>query len=666
MKNAAFLILFIAMSAVAFGQEAEKTQDVSAMDLEDMLNMKITVASKTAVSTLEAPGIVALVTREDMQKSGARDLVDVLNLLVPGFTFGVDVEGQVGIGFRGLWCHEGKLLLMIDGQEANEGMFATTEFGNHYPVENIERIEIIRGAGSALYGGYAGMAVVNIITRGAEMNGIFVAGTYSQMDSAYSHRNVAIGAGKEFEDGGVSFTAVAGQGTRSDKDNVDYYQGSWPMKNNSDLDVVNANFGFHYKGFEARGIVDRYRTTMIDLWGENFTDRALVEKFDSYFFNAKYTFKIGDSFSLTPEIKYRRQKPWNLDVVEQEYTNNKHTAKTQFNLTASWDITPKANLLFGGEYFRDYIYQPENPGPYEEQFTSGEDSLGYSNYAAFGQLMWYTKWANLTVGGRLDHSERYGTSFVPRFGLTKTFGRYHVKVMAGQSFRTPGGILPNRIPPGAEMIKPEKATSFEVEFGVKFAKNWIWTINGYDVTFKKVIVYQADPETGIGSYYNSGKLGTRGIESEVKYCSEKISFMANYSYYRLSTCTVANYLVPADSAAYLGFPSQRFNAFASIQVTPRISINPSLSFYGTRYAYAYFDGMDDVLRKYDPTLIFNVNVRVRDFPVKGFTLDAGVRDLNDSDSLYLQPYKGGHAPLPAQERAFMVRLQYEWKFDSTK
>ena len=280
--------------------------------------------------------------------------------------------------------------------------------------------------------------------------------------------------------------------------------------------------------------------------------------------------------------------------------------------------------------------------------------------------MWYTKWANITVGGRLDHSERYGTSFVPRFGLTRVFGRYHVKVMAGQSFRTPGGILPNRIPPGAEMIKPEKATSFEVEFGVKFAKNWIWTINGYDVTFKKVIVYQADPETGIGSYYNSGKLGTRGIESEVKYCSEKISFTANYSYYRLSTCTVANYLVPADSAAYLGFPSQRFNAFASIQVTPRISINPSLSFYGTRYAYAYFDGMDDVLRKYDPTLIFNVNVRVRDFPVKGFTLDAGVRDLNDSDNLYLQPYKGGHAPLPAQERAFMVRLQYEWKFDSTK
>jgi outer membrane cobalamin receptor len=84
---------------------------------------------------------------------------------VPGFEFGLDVEGVVGLGIRGNWAHEGKVVLFIDGQEMNESLYSTLQFGNHYPVEHIDRIEIIRGPGSALHGGFAAYAVINIITR---------------------------------------------------------------------------------------------------------------------------------------------------------------------------------------------------------------------------------------------------------------------------------------------------------------------------------------------------------------------------------------------------------------------------------------------------------------------------------------------------------------------
>lgn len=73
--------------------------------------------------------------------------------LIPGFDFGVDVEGIVGIGVRGNWAHEGKVLMLWDGLEMNEDLYSTLQFGGHYPVGQIKRIEIIRGPGSAIYGG---------------------------------------------------------------------------------------------------------------------------------------------------------------------------------------------------------------------------------------------------------------------------------------------------------------------------------------------------------------------------------------------------------------------------------------------------------------------------------------------------------------------------------
>ena len=90
--------------------------------------------------------------------------------MVPGFHFGVDVTNVVGVGVRGNWGHEGKVLMLIDGMEMNENLFSTLQFGQHYNLQNIEKIEIIRGPGSSIYGGFAELGVINIITKsGATM-----------------------------------------------------------------------------------------------------------------------------------------------------------------------------------------------------------------------------------------------------------------------------------------------------------------------------------------------------------------------------------------------------------------------------------------------------------------------------------------------------------------
>src|SRR5437867_483520 len=116
------------------------------LSLEDLMNVKISIASIKELAPRESPGIVTLITKEDIKNLGARDLTDVLRM-VPGFDFGIDVEGVVGIGVRGNWAHEGKVLLLIDGQEMNENLYSSIQAGNHYSLQNVDRIEIIRGPG---------------------------------------------------------------------------------------------------------------------------------------------------------------------------------------------------------------------------------------------------------------------------------------------------------------------------------------------------------------------------------------------------------------------------------------------------------------------------------------------------------------------------------------
>lgn len=107
------------------------------LTLEALLELPVVeVAGEVPLSAREAPGVVSVVSREEILDAGAGDLIDVLRL-VPGFFFGVDVQGMTGVGFRGNWGHEGKILLLIDGQELNELDYGTLQFGNRFPVDQI-------------------------------------------------------------------------------------------------------------------------------------------------------------------------------------------------------------------------------------------------------------------------------------------------------------------------------------------------------------------------------------------------------------------------------------------------------------------------------------------------------------------------------------------------
>src|SRR5215470_14269368 len=240
--TAASLVALLASRAVAHAQEVPEKTNIEQYSLDDLLKTETAVASVRAVAVRETPGIVTIIKREEIVSAGARDLIDVL-MLVPGFSFGVDIEGVTDVGFRGIWAHEGKMLILVDGQEMTELLFQNNALGHHYPIDQIERIEIIRGPGSALYGGFAELGVISIITRGAaELDGISASVDYGRMQNALGQADLNVAAGKEsiagIEGLNASAALLVGVGNRSDAPYSDFSGNSYDLADSSALHAL--------------------------------------------------------------------------------------------------------------------------------------------------------------------------------------------------------------------------------------------------------------------------------------------------------------------------------------------------------------------------------------------------------------------------------------------
>jgi outer membrane cobalamin receptor len=624
-------------------------------ELEKLINSLISVASKRPLNVRESPSIVSLITAEEIKASGARDLIDVLRL-VPGVDFGMDVLGTVGIGMRGNWAHEGKTLVLIDGQEMNEILFGTTQYGNHFAIDQIKKIEIIRGPGSAIYGGYAEYGVVNIITRqGEDINGISASAIYGTTQKDYMRRNLNLSAGKKIGDFEWSLSGMIGQGQRSDQDYTDIYDSTINLAGNSKLDPAYVNFGAAWKGLSVRAIGDFYKTTTMD--GNDFVlPRAYIQDFSSQLYELKYAWKISEKLTITPKLNYKYQVPWETpDGDSLNATYEKYAKRSTANLTASYTHNRNINVVLGGEFYRDYAIDKN------DTFYNGKDAVDFNNLAVFTQGLWKTRLVNFILGARYDKNSAYGDAFVPRVGLTKKFFRFHFKALYSNSFRAPSIENINYSLTGA--LSPEKTQVAELEMGYQVTRKSIITVNFFDITTRNPIVYFFDANANTDAYLNANSTGTLGAEAEYKIKGKWGYAGINYSFYTSAGKTrIDAYRVPDDSAALLGFANHKVNFYVTYNLSKKFSVNASATYYGERNAYTSVDTAYVPLHGRTPSKLL-VNLFLNYAPVKGLTIGAGVFDLLDQKFTFIQPYSNaltpGHAPLPAPPREFVFRISYD-------
>lgn len=623
-------------------------------ELEKLINSLIGVASKKPLSGRESPSIVSLITEEEIKNSGARDLIDILNL-VPGIDFGVDVEGIVGIGMRGNWAHEGKVLLLLDGQEMNEILFGTTQFGNHFPIDQIKRIEIIRGPGSAIYGGYAEYGVINIITHdGEELNGISVSASYGQMKNTYAHRNVSLAAGKKIGDLNLSLYGSIGQGKRSDQVFSDFYGGSYDMNKYSALDPANLNFGLSYKSLSARFIMDNYSVKSAD--GYDIVKIPYVDQFNSTFAELKYNWKVSQKLSITPKFNYKHQTPWKTAEDSTSEPYYKIVDRYTGNLNVSYNYNRKLNITLGGEIYSDHAEDRVDSSYY----SNGKKKVSYLNEAIFAQALFKHRIVNVILGARFDNHNIYGHSFVPRIGLTKKIEKFHFKLLYSNAFRAPS--IENINLTDSTGMRPEKTSVIEFEAGYQLTRKSILTVNLFDITTRGTIVYYVS-QTGNDAYHNVGSNGTQGIELEYKIKDYWGTFDLNYSFYTAAgKGKIEDYTVPQNNKVLLAFPAHKINLSSSFYLTRHFVISPSVLFRSETYSYTSVDSAGNgVVEKFNPTIFANLFFRYENI-VKGLDIGIGVYNIFDEKVRYIQPYNSYHAPLPGPSRELVVKLSYALQF----
>src|SRR5277367_5015142 len=177
-------LVFFALVPLANQAQSPQT-DLTTLQIEDLMNVDVTSAAKKEQRLSKVPGAVFVITQEDIHRSGATDIPDLLRM-VPGLEVAQITPSVWAISARGFnGQYSNKLLVLIDGRTVYTPIFSGVFWdAQGVPLETIERIEVIRGPGATVWGANAVNGVVNIITKSArDMQGGLITsggGTHEQ------------------------------------------------------------------------------------------------------------------------------------------------------------------------------------------------------------------------------------------------------------------------------------------------------------------------------------------------------------------------------------------------------------------------------------------------------------------------------------------------------
>lgn len=644
--------------------------ELADMKMEDL--MKMTIASRTPLTERESPGIVSVVTRQEILDSGARDLIDVLRL-IPGFQFAADYNGTIGVGVRGLWGLEGKVLFMLDGQSLSDLYYNSVLFGDRFPLDQISRIEIIRGPGSAIYGNQAEYAVVNIITQtGEEMGGGQAKVTYGHFAASTARTQVSLAYGKKFgenpDDLDLSIKTYLALSQRSDR-NLLYPTGDlYSMYDAYKTTPQHINIGAKYKKFTARFIVDRVSQFARDVIDTSVTPNVPVTlsgpsefRFDNYTASLKYDWELSPQVTLTPEYSFQFSYPYyNQDpnVANTDGFFDIFVMRHKITLPVTYVPFEKLNLVGGVDSYWDIGGAGPVNGYYDVNTSTVTSKSSYfNNVALFGQGIYSSSLANVTLGARLENHSIFGTSFVPRFGLTKILEPWHFKFLFSRAFRYPSiGNINDAASAGAT-VEPERTQIFEFETGYHFNPNHSLVLNLFNISVDKPIVYLAATR----SYGNFDTTGSRGAELVYKVSGKWGYSQLSYGFYdSIGFVQVPKFVVSQDSTQLAGFAPHKIAWNTHLNITRSFKINPQLLWLSAKYSYGTpFDSSSRLTTSpMDPVFLTNLYFSYSDLFIKNLDLGFGIFDLFGSNFSFPTAYDLSRNPMPGPSREYVLSAAY--------
>jgi outer membrane receptor for ferrienterochelin and colicins len=518
--------LFLLAVSTRADNGTNQTQDLTELPLEALMQIQVPEvysASKFEQPATEAPSSTTVITSDEIKRYGYRTLADIL-ASVPGFYNSYDRDyDYLGVSGVNLGDANNRILLLVNGHRINNDLNDSAAIDTSFilDIDLIDRVEIIRGPTSVLYGNNAFFGVINIITRqGNQVNGVEVSGAYGSFD-AYSGR---VTLGNRFTNG-LQFL-LSGTIYNSDgQENLFYPQYDTPSQNhgiahNLDGDGFGSFFGSSsYKDFTVEGgFINREKVNPTAQYETTFDDSRLRTVDDRGYATLKYAHNFSDTLDASANVYYD-QSDFQIgypgppgssspgpDFYEEQETGEAAGGEAQVDKKI-WDCHL---LTIGAEYRDDFsqddhLFQLE---PVNGDVRNVHDQR--QNYGIFAQDD-FTVVTNLHVnaGVRYDQSydqhDDFSPTWSPRAALIyDPFTQSTFKLIYGTAFRDPDFFELSELASLNIKPQPEKITSYEMVYEQGIGRFLRSSVSGYYNRMDNLI----DFENGSFTNFNADTLGT--------------------------------------------------------------------------------------------------------------------------------------------------------------
>ncbi len=513
MKFILYLLTFLFVANTAIGQtDTSKTNEFLKLSFEELVNIKVKIASKKEESVIDAPGIITVVTKEEISSFGANSLIDILQRIPSVLPIGSHVYANNAAVFRGdLQTHNDiHTLILLNGRPLREGITGglNNSIYTSFPVEIIERLEIIRGNGSVLYGTNAFTGVINIITREQEQNfslnstsgyGSFN-GIYNSIDAGFKKNKFGILVSAQiFNEDGWECKATTTHPTIPDSTNAINY-----------AEKKRALFTkISYGNFSITALYSDNKDNMIGIiphWATTGTQTS-----QRIFSNLNYQLNISENWKANVDISYSNSK-FNVNYSD---TASHHSSDLLGEISVNGKIGNKLNLITG--IVADYRTQPYEideimPELYKQIHGSGYFQLDFAPI----------QYIKFIAGVQANLPHKGDIHFSPRFGLIGYFSKKRnigTKLLYSQAFRSAWPFeqyVQHPVLLGNEELTPEKITTYEPQLffnGKKLQLTGTFFYNQFSDLISRVDI---PTEPGRQTFNNVGKMDIWGLELETK------------------------------------------------------------------------------------------------------------------------------------------------------
>lgn len=568
MKKVYLFIIGISLACQAGLAQMSSHDTLSLTNQIHQIDEVVVTGARQETDVRHLSQTVSVVGRAEIEHSLQPSLLPVLTEQVPGLFvtsrgvmgYGVSNGAAGSISLRGLSGGTARLMVLIDGHPQYAGIFGHP-IADAYQSFLAERVEVLRGPASELYGSNAMGGVINIVTRKMQEDGVNThlhagCGSYNTLETELTNR-VRKGRFSSVVSGSYNRT----NGHRADM-GFEQYGGyaklGYEMTDHWNVrgDVNVTHFNASYPGPVSAPLFDGDQRIT-----RGMTSLALENRYEKTSGGLSFFYNWGDHWINNGYTPSAGESP-------QEARFNSHDYMTGISLYQSTQFFPGNRITLGFDWFRyggrawnEYV-SGEKVGTTSDLVDKEEDEL--AGYIDLRQD--FCSWLTFNAGLRVDHHSRVGTEWVPQAGLAFHLPQaMELKASVSKGFRYPILREMYMFPPQNPNLQPESMWNYELAFSQRLIEGWLYYgVNLFYINAKNLIQTLPNPHGSGMLNQNTGKIENTGVELQAAYRINRAwSVDGNYSYLHMAHPVIA----APEHKLYAGanFSQGRWNVSTGLQ-----------------------------------------------------------------------------------------------------